>query len=56
MDSELPTAPAHTHMMLGSKAGWVPVHAAADDRRFEEYPDESLAEWHRRMGLETKGD
>ena len=56
IDSELPAAPEHTHMMLGSKAGWVPVHAGADDRRFDEYPDESLAEWHQRMGFQTDGD
>jgi hypothetical protein len=41
-------------MMLGSKASWVPVQAGPDDRRFDEYPDESLAEWHRRLGLEHR--
>ena len=39
-------------MMLGSKASWVPVQVGLNDRRFDEYPDESLAEWHRRLGLE----
>lgn len=52
IDSELPVPPARSHMMLGSKAGWVPVHAGAGDREFDAYPDESLAEWHRRLGLE----
>jgi hypothetical protein len=39
-------------MMLSSKASWVPVQASLGDRCFDEYPDESLAEWHRRLGLE----
>lgn len=51
IDSELPPAPSHTHMMLGSKASWVPLEIGTDDRRFDAYPDESLAEWHDRMGL-----
>jgi hypothetical protein len=51
IDTELPVPPEHTHMMLGSKAGWVEVDAGPEDRCFDEYPDESLAEWHRRLGL-----
>lgn len=54
IDSDLPRPPQRTHMMLDSKAGWVPVHAAPDDRQFGEYPDESLAAWHRRLGLEDR--
>ena len=53
IDTELPVAPEHTHLMLGSKAGWVPVHAGSRDKRFDEYPDESLAQWHERLGLES---
>jgi hypothetical protein len=52
IDTDLPVPPERSHMMLGSKASWVPVQAGPDDRRFDEYPDESLAEWHRRLGLE----
>ena len=51
IDSDLPAAPEHTHLMLGSKAAWVPVEAGPDDRSFDEYPDESLADWHERLGL-----
>lgn len=51
IDTELPQPPSRTHLMLGSKASWVPVHASSDDRRFDEYPDESLADWHRRHGV-----
>ena len=52
IDSPLPLPPEHTHLMLGSKAAWVPVHADPQDRRFEAFPDESIAGWHRRLGLE----
>lgn len=55
IDTPLPVTPEHSHMMLGSKAGWVPVHAQPHDKFFEEYPDESLAEWHRRHELEQSG-
>jgi len=40
--------------MLGSKAGWVEVATGDGDRTFDEYPDESLAAWHQRLGLESK--
>ncbi len=51
IDSELPPAPCHNHIMLGSKAAWVPVDKADGDSEFDRYPDESLAGWHERMGL-----
>jgi len=51
IDTALPTPPQRTHLMLGFKAGWVPVNSAPADPRFELYPNESLAEWHRRHGF-----
>lgn len=51
IDTPLPTPPEHVHIMLASKSGWVPVDAADGDARFDEYPDEALADWHRRHGL-----
>ncbi len=56
IDTELPIPPERTHLMLGSKASWVPVHSESADRCFDEYPDESLAEWHERLGLEDTDD
>jgi hypothetical protein len=53
IDTELPVPPEHTHMMLGSKASWVEVQGKRKDKQFDEYPDESLAEWHQRLGLEV---
>lgn len=51
IDTELPRPPQRVHMMLGSKADWVPVQSAEQDLQFDGYPDESLAEWHERHGL-----
>lgn len=52
VDSELPVPAERTHLMLGSKASWVPVAAGPNDRQFTGYPDESIAEWHQRLRLE----
>ena len=38
--------------MLGSKASWVPLHLGDSDQRFDVYPEESIAAWHQRLGLE----
>jgi hypothetical protein len=52
IDTELPVPPERTHIMLGSKASWVPVHADQRNQTFDDYPDESIAAWHERLGLE----
>ena len=51
IDTELPVPPERTHLMLGSKASWVPAHLGADDKTFDDYPDESIAAWHERLGV-----
>lgn len=51
IDTELPKPPERTHLMLGSKAPWVEVRADPQDKQFEEYPEESIAAWHERLGL-----
>ena len=51
IDTPLPAAPATTHMMLGSKPGWVEPQVGSQDESFDAYPGESLADWHRRHGL-----
>ncbi len=53
IDTDLPRAPERTHMMLGSKASWVEVHAEDGDLLYDGYPEESLAEWHERHGLDN---
>jgi len=54
IDTELPKPPERTHIMLDSKAAWVEPCSGPKDRRFTAYPDESIAEWHERLGL-TQG-
>lgn len=56
VDTPLPAASERTHLMLGSKAGWVPLLKGRRDRCFDEYPKESIAEWHQRLGVETPDD
>lgn len=51
IDTPLPSPPSVTHMMLGSKPEWVEAHLKPGDLSFDEYPEESLADWHRRNGL-----
>ncbi len=52
IDTGLPAAPERTHLMLASKASWVEVEKHPDDKLFPEFPDESIAQWHDRLGLE----
>jgi len=54
IDSDLPVPPERTHLMLDSKANWVCVEASPDDKRFTEYPRESISQWHERLGLVSK--
>ena len=51
IDTELPVPPERTHLMLGSRAGWAVPHVDPQDRTHDGYPDESIAEWHERLGL-----
>ena len=51
IDSELPTPPARTHLMLKYKASWVEPDIREGDRSFDVYPEESIADWHKRTGM-----
>lgn len=51
IDTALPAPPERTHLMLGSKAPWVSPCVGESDKQFDEYPQESIAEWHQRLGL-----
>ena len=55
IDTALPVPPQYTHIMLGSKPKWVELQAKRGDKKFREYPRESIADWHRRLGLEAAG-
>lgn len=51
IDNELPKPPERVHLMLKYKASWVEPDIHDGDKTFELYPEESIAEWHRRHGL-----
>lgn len=53
IDTDLPVPPERTHLMTASRASWVEVQAGPDDKMFDAYPEESIAQWHRRLGLEN---
>ena len=53
IDSSLPIPPERTHLMTSSKAEWVVLRTDPQDQVFEQYPKESIAEWHKRLGLEN---
>lgn len=53
IDTPLPAPPDNVHIMLGSKAPWVRVEGGAKDKRFDDYPSMSLAEWHEARDLRS---
>ncbi|MGE0846240.1 MAG: GFA family protein [Flavobacteriaceae bacterium] len=51
IDSELPVPPSRVHLMLDFKASWVVPDIGTDDRCFDRYPEQSIADWHKTRGL-----
>lgn len=51
IDSELPQPPERVHIMLKYKASWVKPDIGPADKVFDVYPEESIADWHRRTGM-----
>ena len=51
IDTPLPQPPEVEHMMAGSKANWVRVDSRSAEEVHDDYPTQSLEEWHRRRGL-----
>jgi hypothetical protein len=54
IDSDLPVPPQHVHMMLGSKANWVEPQIKKGDDKFDDYPEQSLEDWHKAHHLLQK--
>ena len=52
IDTPLHSPPERTHLMLDFKADWVQADISNKDKEFPLYPDESIAQWHSRLGLE----
>jgi hypothetical protein len=51
IDKPLPRAPVTTHIMLAFKSDWIAVERGVSNKVFERYPEESIADWHERLGL-----
>lgn len=51
IDTPLPIPPQHTHLFINDKASWVEPDLRPMDKTFSGYPDESIAQWHERMGF-----
>ena len=50
IDSDLPVPKSSVHLMLKYKANWVEPDIRKGDKAFDLYPEESIADWHRRHG------
>jgi hypothetical protein len=51
IDTRLPVPKERQHVLLDSKANWVPVPKGRREKRFREYPREAIIDWHRKRGL-----
>jgi hypothetical protein len=51
IDTPLPKPKEVAHIMLGSRAQWAEVPAGRRHRRFTDYPDQSIEDWHTSRGL-----
>jgi hypothetical protein len=54
IDTALPKPPERVHIMLDYAAPWCEIPSEENDKHFPECPYESLAEWHRRHGLQDE--
>jgi hypothetical protein len=54
IDTPLPVPPVRTHLMLKYKASWVEPVIGKSDLQFQEYPELSIEDWHRRHHLWVK--
>jgi hypothetical protein len=51
IDTPLPRSKERQHILLNSKANWVPVPRGSGEKRFREFPREAIIDWHRKRGL-----
>jgi hypothetical protein len=53
IDTDLPSPPHLVHVRTDERSAWVPPIGSPGDPAFETNTDESMVDWHRRLGLET---
>jgi hypothetical protein len=51
IDTRLPKPPSKVYLMLKFKAPWVVPAIGRGDRKFRQYPKDSIEDWHRKRGL-----
>lgn len=51
IDTSLPVPPSKVHLMLRFKAPWVMPQFGRGDAKYDEYPELSIEEWHKKRGL-----
>ncbi len=51
IDTALPKPPEFVDIMRDSAAPWVTFHDGDNIDRFDDYPDESIADWHKSRNL-----
>lgn len=51
IDTPLPKAPQTVHIMQSARPDWAVPDIREGDLVFDEYPEESIEDWHRRHGL-----
>jgi hypothetical protein len=54
IDTPLPKPPEVQHILLEFKAPWVEVPRGKKNLRFGAFPEESIADWHRKRKLVVK--
>jgi hypothetical protein len=52
IDTPLPIPPERVHIMLNYAANWCKVPKGKKDIHFEEYPEDSIAGWHKKNHLD----
>jgi hypothetical protein len=51
IDTELPRPPERVHLMLRYRPDWVEPDIGPRDQCFDEYPEQSIEDWHKSRGL-----
>ena len=52
VDTPLPAPPEVRHTMVKHKAPWIEL--SDSEQQFDQYPDESIEDWHKNRGLHGK--
>ena len=51
IDTPLPVPPHRIHMQIRDRPEWVPTIGSPEEPAFDENTDESIVDWHERLGI-----